>query len=260
MLLIYTLECLYALTSLGERACNRLSKVRGVYDTLVSLVTVEAQSYGPKACIGMKVVETVPPGTIPNIQPQQSLPQPTPSTTPTPSTSSTPPPSNKDLTSSVPLSSPNVATPIYTTSSSTPTPVTPMSRVVAINSSVSSTSSTFSPRSCSTVGNAVTQSPVVSQVPVLVSQQQSQPVVVQVANQQKIVQVGVNHNVHQQHAHQQTVQENEQFALAWLRANFEPDVNGRIEQQELYRNYLTSCSKIGRKGVIAPLHFPRCVR
>lgn len=64
----------------------------------------------------------------------------------------------------------------------------------------------------------------------------------------------------QQHAHQQAAQENEQFALAWLRATFEPATGCHIEQAELYKQYLTACAKIGRRGVIAPLHFPRCVR
>lgn len=68
------------------------------------------------------------------------------------------------------------------------------------------------------------------------------------------------HVLQQQHAHQQAIQENEQFALAWLRATYEPCGHGRIEQQELYKQYLNSCTKIGRRGVIAPLHFPRCVR
>lgn len=62
MLLIYTLECLYSLSSLGERSCNLIVGNHGVVDTLVSLVTVEGKSYGPKACIGMKLVETVPGG------------------------------------------------------------------------------------------------------------------------------------------------------------------------------------------------------
>lgn len=63
MLLIYTLECLYSLSSLGERSCNLIVNNHGVIDTLVSLVTVEGKSYGPKACIGMKLVETLPSGT-----------------------------------------------------------------------------------------------------------------------------------------------------------------------------------------------------
>lgn len=65
MLLIYTLECLYSLSSLGERPCNLIVNNHGVVDTLVSLVTVEGKSYGPKACIGMKLVETLPGGTVP---------------------------------------------------------------------------------------------------------------------------------------------------------------------------------------------------
>lgn len=63
MLLIYTLECLYSLSSLGERPCNYIVSFHGVIDILVALVTVEGKSYGPKACIGMKLVETVPGGT-----------------------------------------------------------------------------------------------------------------------------------------------------------------------------------------------------
>ena len=59
-LLISTLECLYALSCLGEATCNSIARTHGALDALVSLVTVEAQSYGPKACILMKVVETVP--------------------------------------------------------------------------------------------------------------------------------------------------------------------------------------------------------
>lgn len=66
MLLIYTLECLYSLSSLGERSCNLIVNNHGVVDTLVSLVTVEGKSYGPKACIGMKLVETVPGGSQQN--------------------------------------------------------------------------------------------------------------------------------------------------------------------------------------------------
>lgn len=66
--------------------------------------------------------------------------------------------------------------------------------------------------------------------------------------------------VQQQHAHQQAIQENEQFALAWLRATYEPCGSGRVDHQELYKQYINSCAKIGRRGVIAPLHFPRCVR
>lgn len=60
MLLLYTLECLFALTSMGEKSCFAIVQINGVIDTLVSLVSVEAQSYGPDGCILMRVVETVP--------------------------------------------------------------------------------------------------------------------------------------------------------------------------------------------------------
>ena len=65
-LLIATLECLYSLSCLGESSCNSIVRTTGAIDSLVSLITVEAQSYGPKACILMRVVETVP-GTNPNV-------------------------------------------------------------------------------------------------------------------------------------------------------------------------------------------------
>lgn len=45
MLLLYTLECIYALSSLGEKSCLAIVHVSGVIDTLVSLVTVEVRRY-----------------------------------------------------------------------------------------------------------------------------------------------------------------------------------------------------------------------
>lgn len=202
MLLIYTLECLYSLSSLGERACNFIVEIHGIIDTLVSLVTVEGKSYGPKACIGMKLVETVsggpnPTSTAVTIQSSQPLQQTTTNTiTTTPA---------RLLTAPTPLRT------ITTPQKVIPTPVV---------------------------------TPLVT-APMLAPQ--PQPVVAQPS-------------IQQQHAHQQAIQENEQFALAYLRATYEPCINGRIEQQELYKQYLNACAKIGRRGVIAPLHFPRCVR
>ncbi|XP_040569596.1 SWI/SNF nucleosome remodeling complex component [Lepeophtheirus salmonis] len=61
-LLISTLECLYSLSSLGEISCNSIARISGAVDSLVSLTTAEAQSYGPKACVLMRVVEYVPGG------------------------------------------------------------------------------------------------------------------------------------------------------------------------------------------------------
>lgn len=59
------------------------------------------------------------------------------------------------------------------------------------------------------------------------------------------------------------MQDNEQFACAWLRATFEhlaaPSM-GRIEQQDLYRMYLSASAKLGRADCASQLHFPRAVR
>ena len=41
MVLVCTLECVYALTSLGDRASEAVARVPGLIHTLVSLVTVE---------------------------------------------------------------------------------------------------------------------------------------------------------------------------------------------------------------------------
>lgn len=56
MLLIQTLECLYSLSSLGERACNAIVHVHGVIDTLVSLITVEVSELCIKVIINMKAI------------------------------------------------------------------------------------------------------------------------------------------------------------------------------------------------------------
>ncbi|XP_035738109.1 AT-rich interactive domain-containing protein 2-like isoform X3 [Vespa mandarinia] len=196
-LLVYTLECLYALTSLGERPCTSVARVRGAIDTLVALVTVEAQSYGPKACILMRVVETV-------------------STIPTPSNTS----QNTPVAAAA-------TTPVASVTSS-PVPATPAT-ITATSAPVSPAPSR--PNTPATTTKSTTHK------------------TVETANA-----------LQQQHAHQQIIQENEQFALGWLRATFELAPGIRIEQEELYKKYLGCCTKIGRRGVIAPLHFPRCVR
>ncbi|XP_057341510.1 AT-rich interactive domain-containing protein 2 isoform X2 [Microplitis mediator] len=199
-LLVYTLECLYALTSLGERPCTSLARVRGAIDTLVALVTVEAQSYGPKACILMRVVETV--STLASSSASQSQ-----------STTST------ATTTAVQATQP-VTTPAVTTTVATPIPAP--------------------------VVSPATSRPTTPATPA-----------VKVATNKAIE---AANSLQQQHAHQQIIQENEQFALGWLRATFELAPGVKIEQEELYKKYLSSCTKIGRRGVIAPLHFPRCVR
>lgn len=176
MLLVSSLECVYALTGLGERAAETVAKVPGAINTLVSLVTVEAQSYGPRACILMRVVETVCGPSVP----QQAEEQPQPAAT---------------------------------TQAQTQPQVTPTKTEARPQSTTNATSS---------------------------------PLTIQ-----------------QSHLQQQQILENEQFALAWLRASFEPlpvNNNAGVDAGEVYRQYLALCSKLNRKGLIAPAHFPRLVR
>ncbi|KAJ3657293.1 hypothetical protein Zmor_009109 [Zophobas morio] len=220
MLLIYTLECLYSLSSLGERSCNLIVCNHGVVDTLVSLVTVEGKSYGPKACIGMKLVETLPGGasTTPATTPQQT-------TTPATTTSTC-------TTSIATMTTTTTSTVLSTMAAAVKTSLVQTTPVRAVQIAPQRLLS-ISPSSSATVTTTVTTQ-------------------AQTMTPQQLIQ--------QQHAHQQAIHENEQFALAWLRATYEPCANGKVDNQELYKHYLNSCSKIGRRGVISPLHFPRCVR
>ncbi|XP_050307991.1 AT-rich interactive domain-containing protein 2 isoform X2 [Anthonomus grandis grandis] len=247
MLLIYTLECLYSLSSLGERSCNFIGNIHGVIDTLVSLVTVEGKSYGPKACIGMKLVETIPPGSHLQSQTQQQTNNQTNNqqTSPQQGNSATATTSSMDSGNIVSSPPPPSVTPVKVMTTMSNTPI----RNVTIApqrllSSPAKTDQTTTPLKTAVVATptVTTTTPVVSASSVIPSM-----------SPQMLIQ--------QQHAHQQAIQENEQFALAWLRATYEPCTgSNKIDHQELYKHYISSCSKIGRRGVISPLHFPRCVR
>ncbi|CAG4987255.1 unnamed protein product [Parnassius apollo] len=178
MVLVCTLECVYALTSLGDRASEAVARVPGLIHTLVSLVTVEAQSYGPRACILMRVVETVS-GPATSQASDHAPPQPVINNSPAKPAAESP--------------APPVAQPT--------TQVTPQMTPVS--------------------------------------------------------------SIQQSHMQQRTVQENEHFAQAWLRSTYEPlpsNDNSACDAAEVYRQYLAFCTKMGRKGVIAPAHFPRLVR
>ncbi|CAH2055845.1 unnamed protein product, partial [Iphiclides podalirius] len=177
MVLVCTLECVYALTSLGDRACEAVARVPGLVHTLVSLVTVEAQSYGPRACILMRVVETVSGPSAPPADREHA-----------------PPPPSSQPVKTVP-------------EPPAPIPVQPTPQIAQPSTPVSS--------------------------------------------------------IQQSHMQQRTVQENEHFAQAWLRSSYEPlpsSDNSACDAAEVYRQYLACCTKLGRKGVIAPAHFPRLVR
>lgn len=178
MLLVYTLECVYSLTSLGEKACNAIVDIHGLMDTLVSMVTIEAQSLGPDSCIQMKVVETVPA--------RMMAPQPRPAHVP--------------------------------------------QHLVQRSGNIPDQQ------------RAMYQSPAKYAPPSMESPSRAEQLIKQ--NQQ------------------QMIQENEQFALAWLRNNFElsPSLMVKIEEQDMYRMYVNACTKVGRKGALSQMHFPRCVR
>ncbi|XP_053616274.1 AT-rich interactive domain-containing protein 2 isoform X3 [Plodia interpunctella] len=191
MVLVCTLECVYALTSLGGAASEAVARVPGLVSTLLALVTVEAQSYGPRACILMRVVETVsgPSALAAAEQEAQERQQ-------------------QQQQQSQPALAPKPA--------------------------------------------AEQQ----QQLQQIQQQQQSQQAVSAAPNTPMS-------NIQQSHLQQKTVQENEHFAQAWLRSSYEPlpaSDNSACDAAELYRQYLQCCTKMGRKGVIAPQHFPRLVR
>ncbi|KAJ6624823.1 AT-rich interactive domain-containing protein 2 [Pseudolycoriella hygida] len=238
MLLMYTLECIYALSSLGEKSCQAIAHVNGVIDTLVSLVTVEAQSYGPDGCILMRVVETVP----------SNMPAPSPNVAPSSSTNATSNPPTQSTSSTQQDIKEPVAT-LTTVTSNEPQVSAPVQQQAVI---LQPPNIIRPPAPASAV---VTPTPTPppsnnNQTPIKTEAIKVEPSPVP-TTQMSLKQ-----------AQQQVVQENEQFALAWLRATFEPvmALTSRIEQSDLYKMYNTASSKIGRQSVVSLAHFPRCVR
>ncbi|XP_055606928.1 AT-rich interactive domain-containing protein 2 isoform X3 [Uranotaenia lowii] len=256
MLLLYSLECIYSLTSMGEKPCNAIMHVTGIIDTLVSFITVEAQSYGPDACILMRVVETIPgnlagfppgnhvqtggqvvPPVAPSmtqltVQPKEQSPVPTPSIPDIPKL----PTKATTFHHNVPPSgAPNT---IQITSVTRPaasnSPQIPVN-IISRNDPNAALASKNLASTSSVQPSSLPSSPATPSGPVTVAAK---------------------------HAQQQQSQENEQFAYAWLRATFEtaPSMNSRIEQHEVYKQYLAANSKIGRKAVMPQVHFQRCVR
>ncbi|XP_062544448.1 AT-rich interactive domain-containing protein 2 isoform X3 [Armigeres subalbatus] len=277
MLLIYTLECIYSLTSVGEKPCNAFMHVTGIIDTLVSLVSVEAQSYGPDACILMRVVETIPgnmAGVYPGNHYQNTAPV-NPSQGPTmaqltvhnkdqPSIPVPNIPALPEITKTPPPSKPASPAPALSQSNATTMPA-PAIPAVTQATPIQVTSVTRPPSS---------QSP---QIPVnIISRNDpSSPAVHQKLTKASGQAANTNSTasasgspsagpitVAAKHAQQQQSQENEQFAYAWLKATFEatPSLTSRIEQSEVYKLYLAANSKIGRKAVVPQVHLPRCVR
>uniref|UniRef100_A0A182WHX2 ARID domain-containing protein n=1 Tax=Anopheles minimus TaxID=112268 RepID=A0A182WHX2_9DIPT len=306
MLLLYTLECIYSLTSMGEKPCNAIMHIRGVIDTLVSLVTVEAQSYGPDACILMRVVETIP-GNMATHHAQGTYYQNAAGQVGQPN----PPPTMTQLTvhkdgGQVPAAGGqlnNNAHVVY------PTPEVPKLPSLTITSKsvpsppvvqqpqqqmVPPASQTVPPSQTATNNGqivSVTRPPAADspQIPVNVigrtdpsvavahgTPGNQQPAVVTNApqpnpgtsHQQTVTPGGAiiqnpstpSTSITAKHIQQQQAQESEQFVYAWLRASFEAAPAVRMEQHELYKLYLATNGKLGRKMIVPLAHFPRCVR
>lgn len=272
MLLIYTLECIYSLTSIGEKPCNAFMHVSGIIDTLVSLVSVEAQSYGPDACILMRVVETIPgnmAGVYPgnhyqNTAPVNSTQGPTMAqlTVHSKEQPSIPVPNIPALPEVTKTPPPKPASPAPAQTQSNPTTMqAPGTPVVTQSTPIQVTSVTRPPSSQSPqipvniISRNDPSSPAVQQKPSKASKAVS-------SNSSTATPSAGPITVAAKHAQQQQSQENEQFAYAWLKATFEttPSLTSRIEQGEVYKLYLSANSKIGRKAVVPQVHFPRCVR
>ncbi len=273
-LLISTLECLYSLSSLGESACSAIARTHGAVDSLVSLVTVEAQSYGPKACILMRVVETVPgaasvaaaAGVGGSIgQPARAVIQQQPR-----------PQQQVALVGGqvVQVSKPQQqATAAATTA--TLTGVQPQGQAVT------------TPQTVVATGGQATRQVVVTttsggQVTQVVRLQSQQPVLAprpaQAPLQQQPQQAAAAHQQQQQPQQQQQAQPqpqapsqqvqlrvcndeaNRTFCLSWLRATYESAAGCSIQHEIMYKQYLASLHKLGKRDVISAQHYAACVR
>ena len=190
-LLITVLECLYSLTSLGELPCTALARTHSALELLVSLVTGEAQSYGPKACILMRVVETVPGTTAVGSAPAQAAPA---------------------LVTSAP---------VVKLAPALPTQPLPQPAVT----------------------NILPRHPVPLTRPPGPVQRPAPPP----GSQQ--VQLRVSND-----------EPHRAFCLSWLKATYEPQSGKSIEQNIMYKQYLASMHRMGRKEVISAQHYALCIR
>uniref|UniRef100_A0A182MU48 ARID domain-containing protein n=1 Tax=Anopheles culicifacies TaxID=139723 RepID=A0A182MU48_9DIPT len=312
MLLLYTLECIYSLTSMGEKPCNAIMHIRGVIDTLVSLVTVEAQSYGPDACILMRVVETIPSNMAthhaqgsyyPNAAGQVGQPNPPPTMTqltvhkdggqmpaaagqlnnnahvvyPTPEVPKLP-----SLTiTNKPVPSPPVVQPQQQQPQQQMAPpalqTMPPSQTATNNAQIVSVTRPPGADSPQIPVNVITRTDPAQTVShgtpsnqqTAVATNAPQPSSGPGSSLQQTVTPGgaiiqnpatASTSIAAKHIQQQQAQESEQFVYAWLRASFEAAPAVRIEQHELYKLYLATNGKLGRKMIVPLAHFPRCVR
>ncbi|XP_034476158.1 AT-rich interactive domain-containing protein 2 [Drosophila innubila] len=248
MLLIFTLEAIYALSSLGARPCSMLMQVRGLLDQLVALLTVEAQSYGAAGCILMRVVEVVPGNILPTLaqnMPSNQLTQMMTVKQPQATAiAALPPPAPTQ----VQVLSPQVEAISLPVAVPAPAPVPvavslPVPSLPQVHLPVPSLPQVQLPAPAPAPPPAVTASPAPVPAPVAVVQAAPLPVAPS--------------------APQSFTHDDETYALAWLGATYERAGNGhdyRVEQQELYTIYLSHCQKAGKHSVVNRLQFPRLVR
>lgn len=57
-----------------------------------------------------------------------------------------------------------------------------------------------------------------------------------------------------------TVTETEALAIAWIRSHCELTPGASVGRQELYADYVTFCSKAGKRSVLSGQHFSTCIK
>ncbi|XP_073843149.1 brahma associated protein 170kD isoform X2 [Musca autumnalis] len=218
MLLIFTLEAIYALTCLGTKSCNSMMQVRGIVDQLISLISVEAQSYGTDGCILMRVVETVPGNMLPMVAQNIA----------------------------------NLQNAVVIQKSNNPHQVMHKTQII-----------TNQPPG---ILGEMSGSDV---IPPFHSSHGAVPAPVEKIHfqqQQQVQQPQTSHphitTPNSQMSPQNFTHDDEQYALAWLGATFERVSSNEchIEQQELYRMYLSHCQKSGKHSVVNHMQFPKLVK
>ncbi|XP_076330603.1 uncharacterized protein LOC143236196 [Tachypleus tridentatus] len=157
MLLIHTLEALYAISGLGKRTCEKIIRVHKCIAILVNMLTLDSESCGDKTHKNYKLVKTFETGDVPVSQSSQQN-----------------------------VSRPN--TPSHATASS-----------------ATSTQAKSTPHPLSEV-------------------------------------------------------DSESFACNWLVSTYEVALGHSVARNDLYAEYVTTCNKAGRKGVVNASIFANCVR
>ncbi len=293
-LLVSALECLYSMSCLGEASCNAIVRTHGAVDALVSLITVEAQSYGPKACILMRVVETVP-GTAAaaaaaaaaaSAVVQQPIAHAVPVTSVSLANQHTPNRQPQQVT----IVSGQVVQQRQTAANSaaiTSLPKAPLANIRPSQPSppqqpVARPIMTVNSTGQQVVVSAATQQVQQHQVVRIQPQPQQQQPLQQTQTQNLQAQIRPTLSVQpsvpaatsvtpvrpqQPSSGSQQVQlrvcndeTNRNFCLSWLNATYESVPGNSIQHEIMYKQYLASLHKLGRSDVISAQHYAACVR